>query len=162
MRYLIILCYFLHLGYAKAQSISVSGSWNPMVSASVITEAGQDYPAGYSIESASNQSSINLTLGGGIFNVWFNNWRVDIQRADVLWPAGMTIETRRTTNGTGSIFSSISGGTAYQLINPGANSFFQGTGSFNNINVQYRISGMSIVTPVNTYSTTILFTLIDN
>lgn len=163
MRYLLAFIFILGFeSFLNAQSITVSGSWNPVVNSNIITEAGQDYPAGYAVESAANQSSINLTLGGGIFNVWFNGWRVDVQRSDILWPSGLIIETRRSSNGTSSVFSSITGGTAYQQIHNSSNSFFQGVGSFNNINVQYRISGMSITTPVNTYSTSITFTLIDN
>lgn len=162
MRIFGIVLLFFSVQIVFAQNITVSGSWNPVVNSSIITQAGQDYPTGYAVESASSQSSINLTLGGGLFNVLLNGWRVDVQRDDILWPSGLVLETRRTTNGTGTSFSSISGGTAYQVVNPNANSFFQGLGAFNNIKIQHRISGMSILTPVNTYSTSVIFTLIDN
>lgn len=162
MRLISIFFLVIFIETASAQSITVSGSWNPTISSNVITEAGNDYASGYAIESAANQSSINLTLGGGFFNILFNSWRVDVQRSDILWHSSLILETRRTSNGAGSLFSSIAGGTAYQRVNNNSPSFFEGTGSFNNINIQYRISGMSILTPVNTYSTSVIFTLIDN
>ncbi len=162
MRLISIFFLVFFIETASAQSITVSGSWNPAINAKAITEAGNDYASGYAIESAANQSSINLTLGGGFFNILFNAWRVDVQRSDILWHSSLVLETRRTSNGTGSFLGSIANGTAYQRVNTNAQSFFDGTGSYNNVNIQYRISGMSILTPVNTYSTSVIFTLIDN
>lgn len=162
MRLLSVLILVFLTKISVAQSITVTGSWNPAINTNVITEAGNDYASGYAIESAANQSSINLTLGGGFFNILFNSWRVDVQRSDILWHSSLVLETRRTSNGTGSFLGSIANGTAYQRVNTNSQSFFDGTGSYNNVNIQYRISGMSILTPVNTYSTSVIFTLIDN
>ena len=162
MRLLSVLILVFLTKISVAQSITVTGSWNPAINTNVITEAGNDYASGYAIESAANQSSINLTLGGGFFNILFNSWRVDVQRSDILWHSSLILETRRTSNGTGSFLGSIANGTAYQRVNTNSQSFFDGTGSYNNVNIQYRISGMSILTPVNTYSTSVIFTLIDN
>lgn len=157
---LFLLLFFVKI--VNAQNISVAGTWNPSVNANNITEAGLDYSSSYFVESAANQSTISLTLGGGFFNILFNTWRVDIRRSDILWHSSLVLEARRTSNGTGSILSSISGGSVYQPLNLSSASFFQGQGSYNGINIQYKISGMSVLTPVNTYATNVVFTLIDN
>ena len=159
IRLFVILIFLVKVGLA--QSISVSGSWNPVINTNVLTEAGTDYPSSYVLESASNQSNISLTLGGSFFNTLFNTWRVDVQKSDIFWDSRLIVEIRRTSNGAGSLFSSISGGTVYQPVKQNAQTFFQGDGTFNNIGIQYKISGMSILIPVNTYSTSIFFTLID-
>jgi hypothetical protein len=144
-----------------SQFINPVGNWYPIINSNAVTEAGLNYGSNYAIESASNQTNLSLSLGGGVINVWFNNWRVDIRKEDINWNPSLQLQVRRTTNGAGTIFSSISGGANYQNIQNNSQSFFQGVGAFNNINIQYRLSGFSVLIPVDTYSTNIIYTLID-
>ncbi|MCP9767882.1 hypothetical protein EGI22_08155 [Lacihabitans sp. LS3-19] len=145
-----------------SQYLNTSGSWYPNVASNVIAEAGLNYNTTYKIQSQTNQTMLNLSLGGGIFNTLFNGWQVDVSRSDIHWNSNLKLEVKRTSNGTGSIFSSISGGTIDQQVLTSNSSFFNGVGNFSNISVQYQISGFSVLIPVDTYSTTVIFTLIDN
>ncbi|MFC3812078.1 hypothetical protein [Lacihabitans lacunae] len=143
------------------QYINTVGSWYPSVSSSTISDAGLDYTSGLKVQSASSQTSISLSLEGGIFNILFNNWQVEVNRFDSNWNSNLSLEVRRTSNGSGTIFGSISGGTIFQEVTPNSKSFFNGVGNYSGIGIQYQISGLSVLIPADTYSTTVMFTLID-
>lgn len=147
------------------QSIRVNGSWTPSVSATAITEAGNDYGSSYVVESLPNQTLVDLQRGGSFFQIYLSNWRVDISRNDINWDNSLQLEARRTGNGNGTgwwIFApSISNGTAYQAVQPANSSFFTGNGIYRNIPIQYRIRGLSVLIPVDTYSTEVVYTLLE-
>lgn len=150
---------------SKSQSISVSGTWYPSISASNITEAGSDYAAGYNVSSNANQSLVAITMpGSGFFNV-LDNWRVDISKSDLTWNSSLILEVQRTGNGTGTRWwfwsSSITGGTGYQTISNLPSPFFSGNGNYTNIPMRYKLSGLSVLIPVGTYTTNVVYTLID-
>lgn len=147
-------------GVMHAQSMSVTGNWNPNLAASQIAEAGNDYnPA---ISSATNQTSLSHSLGGGIFNQILNGWQVNVQRVDNNWNPNLQLQLRRTGDGGGTFLSNIAGGTTYQQVSTASTIFYNGNGNFSNIPIQYRLQGISVTLPVGTYSTTIIYTLIDN
>jgi hypothetical protein len=143
------------------QYINTSGAWYPSVASNLITDAGLNYSSSLKVQSPSNQTLISLSLEGGIFNVLFNNWQVDVSRYDTKWNPNLNLEVRRTSNGSGTIFGSISGGTIFQEVTPNSKSFFNGVGNYSGIGIQYQISGLSVLIPADTYSTTVMFTLID-
>ncbi len=164
MRVLIISIFLIIiLGFnSNAQYIQALGSWNPVVNANVITEAGNDYPSNFQIESANNQTLINLSRGGGFFSVYFGNWEVRVSKNDIRWHNDLKLDVLRTGSGTGSIFSSITNGNInYQEISGNPRELFRGVGIFSNIPIKYRIRGFSVLIPVDTYSTTVIYTLID-
>ena len=140
--------------------MNVTGNWNPTLSSTQIIEAGNDYNA--TLSSSTNQTLLTHSLGGGFFNQLFGGWQVNIQRIDSNWNPALQLEIRRTGVGSSTIFSGINGGTIYQQVSPSSTIFYTGRGNFNNVPMQYRLQGMSVTLPVGTYSTTIIYTLLDN
>lgn len=159
---------FLFITFAsKGQVFQVSGSgtWSPTVSTTAITEAGRDYGNSYALESLSNQTLINLQRSGSFFQVYLSSWRVDISRSDVNWNNNLQLEVRRTGNGTGTgwwIFApNIANGTNYQPVSTASSQFFTGNGIYRNIPIQYRIRGLSVLIPADTYSTNVVYTFLE-
>jgi hypothetical protein len=152
--------------HSQSAFITLTGSWSLSIDQSNLQGgAGSDFVSTY--ESATNQVtiSINKIVYGNFFD-WFisYNWRVAVRKSDINWldpvrspSVHFHIEAQRTGNGTG--FGSISGGTSYQEITDSDLLFFSGSMRRLNIPVQYRLSDVSVLMPVNSYSTNILYTL---
>jgi hypothetical protein len=136
----------------KAQDITVTGSWFLTIDASDLQAgAGSDLIDTY--ESASNQVTIDISSVGG------NNWRVDVKKVDTNWHSSFHLYVKRTSNGTGSGGGSISGGTSYQEVTDTDQSFFSGNRNRYGINVQLKLSGVSVQIPPDTYITTVYYTV---
>lgn len=135
---------------------TVSGTWNYSLSASSITEAGTDFYGTY--ESASNQLIFNK-------NKTKNqkpNWVVQVKKSDILWHTNLKMWIRRTGNGSGVQNSSISNGSNYQEVQNSNIQFFDGYEEVNEIPIQLKISGVSVIIPVNSYYTLLIFTVTEN
>jgi len=152
---LVFLLCFMFLNYpAQALDISVSGSWSWTINANdLISGAGSNLKSSY--ESDSNAVSINIS--GATSDT--DKWRVDVSKIDTYWPSNFTLYIKRTSDGVGS--GSISGGTSYQGITGGDQSFFSGSGTRSGITAQLKLSGMSLQIPPDTYTTTIYYTVVD-
>lgn len=152
-----ILLFFCCLEKPFAQSITASPGWNLSVASGTITEAGNNYSGSFS--SATNQTLVSCTTG------FFANYTVSVHKIDTDWNTSLSLWVQRTGTGTGGFLSSISGGTSYiQLTNSPqvlytGNMFF-GT-SRNNVPIQYQIQGLSVLLPVKTYTTTVIYTITD-
>lgn len=150
---------------ASAQILNTTGSWFSTVNSGQVSEAGLDYPSTYSIQSSQNQTFLELQRGGGLFAAYLNSWRVDVRKSDFLWDNRLKLEVRRTGAGNGQGLwiwgPTITGGTNYINVSNGNSQFFNGSGIYTNIPLQYRISGFSVLIPVQNYSTEVVFTLID-
>ncbi len=160
---------------SMAQSLSISGTtWLPTVS--TVTEAGNDY-SGSTLTSASNQSLLSVTMPNAFFILVLtsNHYTVQIKsiNSGASWSAaGLKIYAKRTGNGSGggsSILgiSDISGGNAtFQELSSSDAYFFEGnnygTTPRSGIPIQFQITGVSVLAPVANYSTSIIFTLIDD
>jgi hypothetical protein len=161
LKYIILLNLIFGF-HSKAQYLQALGSWNPVISANVITEAGNDYPSNYQIESTNNQTLINLSRGGGLFSAYFSAWEVRVSKIDIKWHNNLKLDIIRTGPGSGTIFSSITDGNInYQEVSSNPTLFFRGTGIFSNIPIKYRLRGFSVLIPVDTYSTSVIYTLIE-
>jgi hypothetical protein len=88
-----------------------------------------------------------------------DNWRIDVKRVDSLWNPNMSLAVKRTSDGTGP--GSITGGESYQEIGPTDIAFFSGAGDRSNVPLQMELSGMSLQVAPNTYSTSIVYTVVD-
>jgi len=127
------------------------GSWTETInSADLMAGAGSDLNGTYT--SNSNQAVIQ------IYNTpdWNEPWKVDVRRTDTNWHGSFTLNTRRTTSGSGIGF--ISGGTTYRAITTTNALFFWGEYDRSNVNIQFQLTGMSIAIPAATYTTTVVFT----
>lgn len=155
----------------SAQKISVSGRWEFSLDSNEISDAGNDYNKSYL--SNTNQSKItyssypksNYRDRNSYFDVY-------VHKEDINWSPELKLEIKRTSVGTsrnpqvyqGTNFIEISNNlfdpdsynpNNYQTIN----FFFYSIGKVKNINVQYKISGLSVLLPVDNYSTEIVYTV---
>lgn len=139
---------------AKIISIDVTGDWSVTIDASYLQAgAGSDLRSSY--ESAGDAALLTIVGTQNKHDVW----QVDIRRTDTTWPSDLTLSVRRTGAGTGN--GGISGGAAYQEIGTTDTEFFSGTGDRSGIPLQFKLEGMSLQVPPNTYSTTITYTVVD-
>lgn len=157
MKYFLILCISIWAsGYAHGQiiSVTVTGSWNAEV-ITPITEAGLDYTS--NITSASNQSLLDVSAQSS------DPYTVTIQKQDTDWNSDLTLWARRTGTGTGG--ASISGGENYIPLTASSQFFFDGIIAqqagprVTGIPIQYEIRGLSVLIPIKSYSTTIIYTV---
>lgn len=140
-----------------AQSITItngaSGStWSIPTLSSVITKAGKNYEH---IET-SGVSQTLLKVNSALL------WGVSIQQSGTSnWDTSLKIFVKRTGDGTGGAI--ISGGATYMQLTSSNQSFFSGLlglgFSRDNIPIQYKIEGLSVLLPAKTYTTTILYTV---
>ena len=134
---------------AEALDIAVTGDWSETINASdLISGAGSDLIDSY--ESAFNAVSLSISGTTG-------TWRIDVKRVDSTWHGDFILYVKRTSDGTGG---SVSGGTAYQEVSATSLSFFSGSDDVSGINVQLKLSGVSIQIPPDTYTTTIYHTVV--
>ena len=147
---------FILLVFTKAEAIDITatGSWNRTIDESDLAAgAGSDLIGIY-------ESSVNATVLT-VLNTTGNtdNWRIDVRRSDGTWHGDFILYIQRTSDGTGG--GSISGGLSYIAIGTTDSQFFSGAGDRSSVNLQYKLTGMSISIPPNTYSTTVVFTIVD-
>ncbi len=153
--------FFMILGWnTNAQiGITVTGQWDHVVSPFDITEAGLDFQGTYT--SGTNQVEIDIFQQNFFANLLSNYlWRVDIQLIPIDWNSNLTLEARRSGNGIPFFINgTISGGTSFFQLSTANQVFFQGRRSRYNVPVQYRSSGVSVLLPAKTYTTTVLYTV---
>lgn len=148
----------LHTYDTQAQTMTiVSSPWN--VTIPPITEAGSNYTGTY--ESATDQSSLTvrvpLLLGFGKVSVSY--------QPNPIWNDNLQLAVKRTNNGvTLCVLCGISGGTNYQTLTPTATELFRigavlDLADYNNINIQYQLSGVSVTVPVANYQSRIVYTV---
>lgn len=134
---------------AWALSMSVSGGWTRAINAfDLVGGAGSDLNATYASAADAVLLSIAQTGGGG--------WRVDIKKQDGTWDASLLLSARRTSSGTGG---SVAGGDAYQQVTDTYATFFTGSEDVTDVNVQLRLSGVSVSIPRAAYTTTVYYTV---
>lgn len=145
---LILLC-------SKAEapiSITVTGSWSETINASDLQAgAGSDLISTY--ESAADAGSIDITETSG-------NWAVDVKKVDTNWHSNLHLHIKRTSDGSGP-GNIPSGGGTYQVVTDIDQSFFSGDGDRSSVNVQLKLTGISIQVAPDTYTATVYYTVYD-
>lgn len=143
---------------AGAQNISASSGWTANVSSNQISDAGLDYGGTY--QSSSNETYVSVS---GLR--YFGSYYVEVEKSEIDWDPRLSISVRRTGNGSGGWFSSITGGTNWlELKNSGQLFYYGGTGFATarlNVPVQYQIKGLSVLLPAKSYSVNIRYTVSD-
>ena len=138
----------------KAIDIVATGAWSPAIGAADLQGgAGTDLEPAY--ESNADQVTITISNTTGIGD----NWRVDVKRTDSNWHGDYILSVKRTGAGAGG--GSIAGGTDYQEVTTNYAALYSGTGDRNDIPIQFKLAGVSIRIPPDTYSTTITYTVVD-
>lgn len=150
----LIFITFLIISYSlfgQGFDMTVTGNWTRTINASDISEAGDDYPTTYS----SNLNQTLLTIDPKNKNKPFV---VFVHKEDIIWSAALTLKIRRTSNGTNGN-STISNGIDYQAITINDSYFFTCKDLVTFVPLQYEITGISVLLPVQTYSTSVIFTV---
>lgn len=136
----------------RTQEIVVTGSWTLTIDAlDLQAGAGSDLIDTY--ESALDQVSIDVTVTGN------RNWRVDVRKGDTNWHSDFELSVRRTSDGTGP--GTVAGGTSYQIVTDTDQSFFSGRRNKFSINVQLKLSGVSIQILPDNHATEVYYTIVD-
>lgn len=154
MKNLIIFIAFLAISinmFSQGIDVTVTGNWMRTIPATDISEAGNDYPAAY----ASNTNQTLLTINPKNSN---KTIYVYVTRSDIAWHNNLNLKVKRTANGTNGN-AAITGGLIYQTITNLDANFFTCQGYHTLIPLQYEITGISVVLPVQSYSTTITYTV---
>lgn len=87
-------------------------------------------------------------------------WSITVSKNDINWNNSIKIYVRRTTDGNGA--GSVWGGQNYIQINNVPSNFLNGYEKLNNIYLQYKISGVDVTLPADSYYTDIVYTLYEN
>ncbi|MHB1146068.1 MAG: hypothetical protein ACYC01_00580 [Lutibacter sp.] len=142
---------FVNTMFSQGIELTVTGNWSKNITATDISEAGNDYPATY----ASNTNQTLLTINPKNLNKPIN---VYVSRSDISWNSNLNLKVKRTSNGTNGN-TNISGGLIYQTITNIDANFFVCYGYHTFIPLQYEITGISVLLPVQSYSATITYTV---
>lgn len=132
----------------------IPGNWALSISsADLLSGPGSNLRPVY--EDTGSPSYLNITGTSGVADAW----RIDVKKVDSIWNASTSLSVKRASDGTGP--GSIMGGEAYQQIENTDSAFCSGTADRNNIQLQLEFRGMSLQVPPNTYSTTLVYTVVD-
>lgn len=145
-----MLLVFIFLGlFSYGQEVRIKGSIQfKKISTSI--RAGEDF----SSELISDDNDVRLSVKKLKKRQY---WSISVNKSDITWNSSLNIYVRRVNNGSGN--GSVWGGTNYVSIQNMPQQFFQGHGLLNNIYVQYKVSGLSVTVPADTYYTDIVYTL---
>ncbi len=142
----------------QAQKLTVTGNWNLSINSSYISDAGVNLAT--TVLSPTNVTIIDVDVQPrNSYNRQYKSQRVLVQKVDNVWNVGLTLWCKRTITVTNP---NITLGTNFQQITNNSLLFFNTVGEQFNIPIQYQLSGLSLLIPANNYSTTILYTLLDN
>ncbi len=134
---------------SSAQEVRVRGSVDFSFSYSNI-KAGEDY----SLETESKHDGVRLDVKKLKKSSY---WRIAVSKNDINWDRQVQIYVRRTTNGNGNGY--VWGGQNYSEVRNMPATFMQGYGILNNIYLQYKLVGISMELPADTYYTDIVYTI---
>ncbi len=148
-----VICTIILIGIdprTRAIDISVTGDWYLIIDSSDLSGGpGSDLNANY--RSARDEIVVDITNTN-------SRWRVDIEGTVVTkWHSDMILQVRRTSDGSGS--GNIRGGTNWKEVRQTSRSFFRGRRARTGIEVQYRLRGVSVNIPPDTYEKRITYTV---
>jgi len=95
-------------------------------------------------------------------NVMYNAWQIQVSKNDLDWHNDLVLWIRRTGDGKSDYNMRPQNGTYYQEVELFNALFFEGQGWISLIPIQLKLTGLSVTLPAKSYSTEIIFTLIDN
>jgi hypothetical protein len=156
----LLFALFSHASHAQPpKRVTVTGSWTVTVPSSLITDAGMDYTQTFI--SATNQSLLDFKTGLA------PSYTIFVQKMDTDWHPNLSLWIKRTGQGNGSGGRTIpmTGGENFMQVTNSPQPFFydasNSTHNRNNVPIQYQIQGLSVIIPVKSYSTTLMFTISD-
>ena len=139
-------------GSLGAISITVSGSWSATIDVSSLQGgAGSDLVP--SVESPLNGTALSVKQSRQ------QSWQITVRKIDGTWFPALALAVERTSNGSGGS-GTVTGGTAYLNVTSVEQVLFTGRGNRSNIDLRFRLSGLSVNVPPSTYSTTVVYTIV--
>lgn len=134
---------------------------NNIISSNAINEAGMDFND--EIIFSTNEILLSITIfPQNLDNVVYKSWQIHVRRNDLDWNEHLELFVRRTGNGKNDYNNKPQNGELYKKIQNNNSFFFEGNGWIEFIPIQLKLKGISVVLPAKSYSTEIIFTLIDN
>lgn len=159
---LILICSSIFNLHCYGQLKIISNNFiSKIIPSSYIKEAGMDFPDELVFLPDEIKMSVNI-LPQNVENVIYNSWQIQVSKNDLDWNSDLELWIKRAGNGTSEYDIKTQNGEYYQKIEANNTFFFDGRGWIDAIPIQIKISGLSVTIPAKTYSTAILFTLIDN
>jgi len=159
MKTILLITSILITSVCYGQRINIKGTnWNKTFQASDISNAGSDYNAFY--ESSSNQHRITFTSKPK--NNYTNNYAIfalSIHKEDINWHPNLNLEVKRTGGSTNG--HTLYYGDYYRTVTNNSSLFLYSRGNVKNIPIQYKISGISVLLPVENYTTRIVYTIMN-
>ena len=139
--------------------ISQVSNWQEDLDATDLStpeEAGADLNS--TLETVANYNQLD------ILNVaTTQDWKITVSKSDINWPAAFIPYVQRTSNGvpcgTCSGVNTITSPTGYMQVTNLEQDFVFGSGEVTDIDVQFRVTGISLTVDADNYSTEIIFTL---
>ena len=134
------------------QDITITGSWSLVIDASDLQSGpGSDLEPQYA--SADDQIIVDIIHTN-------RRWSVTVHGVVNHWHNDLSVYLRRRSDGSGPGW--ISGGTCWQKVSLTPQYFFQGNKRRTDIDVQCGLDGVSIQVPPDTYSGSIIYTVVEN
>jgi len=155
MKYIIAFCLANLAAFTvSAQTISINSgtTWSIPSLSSTITKAGKNYEHIETSSASQTLLKVNAVLA----------WSITAHLSTTSnWDSSLKLSVQRTGNGTG--IAILTGGTTYIQLTSTPQAFFSGllnlTANRDNIPIQYKIEGLSVMLPVKTYTTTVTYTI---
>lgn len=135
-----------------AIDIAVTGNW-------VFSVGAGDLAGGPGSDLIPEKESASSLITQSVSDAWFLTWRVDVSRSGGTWDPNLRLWIRRTNNGTGG-FGGVNGGLSYVEITAIARAYITGWWNRSGITHQEKVSGLSVNIPPGTYSTTVVWTVV--
>lgn len=161
MKLLIYVCFFCSIVIDTfsqcTPTISISGTTiSQTYSALPSTRVGLDYENNDLIIQGSN---INISIAN---SDGCSSWQLSVNRNFIVWDANLRLWINKINDGSSfatgaSIYPN--GTSAYQEITSFSQSFFSGVKDRLSVQISYKITGMSVLIPVRTYSATVYYTI---
>lgn len=105
--------------------------------------------------------SVNI-LPYTLENAMHYPWKIKVKRNDFVWHKQLRLAVKTTAIGNSEFGKSINSSHHYKEVQNYDTLFFSGEGWINNIPLQFRITGISVTLPANTYTTEVIFTITDD
>ncbi len=159
MKKITVILIVLLTNFSFSQEIKVKGKWHKKFSVSNIKDAGSDYKEYYL--SRKDQSKLSVSSENSEKQEdLYAEFKIYVSKDDDEWHKNIIIQVRRTSNGRNRNFNIFSG-TEFQTVTDNPTYFFNTIGKQKNVPIQYKIIGLSVLLPAKTYSTEIVFTVLD-
>ena len=155
MKKYVLIAFLLVSVVGFSQKVQVLGNWSKTLKASDISSAGSDYESSYT--SKNKQSKITITpVPNSGYNRRYMPFKVFVHKEDIEWHPNLKIEAMVSSNTHGN-----SSGRSFQEITNNTTLFFNTLGRRKNIPIKYKITGLSVTIPAETYATEIIYTVLN-